>query len=87
MQAKQNNNNCCYIDDLNTLNNKVFEDQIPLIYPQDNVCNRENNSELRGHFLELDIDIKSNKFQTKVYDKRNYFDFQIVKFPDTKGSR
>lgn len=84
--AKQNNNNCRYIDDINTLNNKVFEDQIPLIYPQEIVCNRENNSELRGHFLELDIDIKSNKFQTKVYDKRNDFDFQIVKFPDTKSN-
>ena len=36
--------------------------------------------------MELDIDIKSNKFQTKVYDKRNDFDFQIVKFPDTKSN-
>ena len=76
MQAKQNNNNCRYIDDLNTLNNKVFEDQIPLIYPQDNVCNRENNSELRGHFLELDIDIKSNKFQTKFMTKEMILTFK-----------
>ena len=31
---------------------------------------------LRGHV----------SFQTKVYDKRNDFDFQIVKFPDTKSN-
>ena len=49
--AKQNYNNCCYIDDINTLNNKVFEDQISLIYPQEIICNRENNSELRGRLL------------------------------------
>jgi hypothetical protein len=85
--AKQNNNNCRYIDDINTLNNQVFEDQIHLIYPQEIICNRENaNSDRCGHFLEIDINIKLDKFQTKIYDKRNDFNFPIVKFPDTKSN-
>ena len=58
-----------------SLNNKVFDHQIPLIY-------RESNSEL-GYFLELDVDIKSN-FQANIYDK--WTDFQIIKFPDTKSN-
>ena len=85
--AKQNNNNCRYIDDINTLNNQVFEDQIHLIYPQEIICNREiANSDLCGHFLEIDIKNKSEKFQTKIYDKRNEFNSPIVKICDTKSN-
>ena len=79
--AKQNNNNSRYIDDINTVNNKVFEDQIKLIYPPEITCNRENTSDLAGHFLDIDIAIVNDKFVTKVFDKRDTFEIKIVKFP------
>ena len=84
--AKQNNNNSRFIDDINILNNGVFEDQIRLIYPPEITCNRENLNDVSGHFLEIDITIHSEKFRTKIFDKRNEFAFKIVKYPDTRSN-
>ena len=67
--AKQNNNNSWYIDDINILNNKSFENEITRIYPPEIVCNRENSNENSGHFLELDIFIENGKFETKLFEK------------------
>ena len=84
--AKQNNNNSRFIDDINILNNQHFEDQIRLIYPPEITCNRENLTDISGHFLEIDISIESEKFRTKIFDKRDDFSFDIVKYPDTKSN-
>ena len=84
--AKQNNNNSRFIDDINILNNQHFEEQISLIYPPEITCNRENLTDVSGHFLEIDISIESEKFRTKIFDKRDDFSFDIVKYPDTKSN-
>jgi hypothetical protein len=84
--AKQNNKNSRFIDDINTLNNGVFEDQIKEIYPQEITCNRENLTDVSGHFLEVDITIKDGKFVTKIFDKRDDFNFKIIKFPHIKSN-
>jgi hypothetical protein len=85
--AKQNNNNSRFIDDINTLNNRVFEEQIQSIYPPEIVCNRENLTDTKGHFLEIDISITSTgKFQTKIFDKRDEFNFDIVKYPSINSN-
>ena len=82
---KQNNNNSRFIDDINTLNNRVFEEQIKQIYPTEIKCNRENPTDISGHFLEVDITVK--KFVTKIFDKRDDFNFKIVKFPHIMWNR
>ena len=46
------------IDDINTLNDRVFEDQIKQIYPTVITCNWENPMDIAGHFLEVDITVK-----------------------------
>ena len=84
--AKQNNNNSRYIDDINILNNRSFENELTRIYPSEIICNRENINENSGHFLELDITIENGKFKTKLFDKRREFDFEIVKYPDTRSN-
>ena len=52
-----------------------------MIYPPEIICNRENTSDLAGHFLDIDIAIVNDKFVTKVFDKRDTFEIKIVKFP------
>ena len=84
--AKQNNKNSRFIDDINTLNNRVFDDQIKQIYPTEITCNRENLTDISGHFLEVDITVKNDKFVTKIFDKRDDFNFKIVKFPHIKSN-
>ena len=84
--AKQNNKNSRFIDDINTLNNRVFDDQIKQIYPPEITCNRENLTDISGHFLEVDITVKNDKFVTKIFDKRDDFNFKIVKFPHIKSN-
>ena len=84
--AKQNNNNFWYTDDINILNSKSLENEITRIYPPEIVCNRENSNENSGHFLELDIFIENGKFETKLFDKRREFDFEIVKYPDVQSN-
>ena len=73
-----------YIDDLATLNdNNVFHNNLNAIYPPELglVLNRENDSELQGTYMDLNINIQNNRFDYKLYDKRNAFPFKIVRFP------
>ena len=43
-------------------------------------------NDVYGHFLEIDITIHSEKFRTKIFDKRNEFAFKSVKYPDTRSN-
>ena len=49
------------------------------IYPKE--LKKTNTSPRKFPFLDLDITITSNQFITKVYDKREDFNFDIVNFP------
>ena len=42
---------------------------------------KENTSNLKGYFLDLDINIKDRKFETEIYDKREAFLFSVVRMP------
>ena len=68
------------------MNNISFKNELTRIYPSEIICNRENINEDSGHFLELDITIENGKFKTKLFDKRREFDFEIVKYPDTRSN-
>jgi len=83
-----------YIDDLVLLNSKGhFTDYIAEIYPATLVLERQGKKDSDGHFLDntadfLDtkIDIENGLFITKLYDKRNDFNFPIVKFQFTPSN-
>ena len=60
------------------MNNQNFEEKISLIYPPEITCNREKITDISGHFLEIDISIESEKFRTKLFDKRDDFLFYII---------
>ena len=71
--------NLCYryADDLIVFNNNKFLDYLKEIY-----LSQMNNSDHLADYLDLTFIINSeNKLSTKLYDKRDDFDFIIVNFP------
>ena len=79
--AKGFGNTVRYIDDLLTLNNNNFEEEIPNIYPSELTLKRISESDTKLAYLDISISICSSKYVTEVYDKRDAFNFNIVNFP------
>ena len=73
---------CRYIDDLIVFNNKKFGDYVKEIYPSQLTVEKANTSDDLANYLDLTFIIESNnRLYTKLYDKRDDFDFHIVNFP------
>ena len=71
-----------YIDDLIVFNNKKFGDYVKEIYPSQLTVEKANTSDDLANYLDLTFIIESNnRLHTKLYDKRDDFDFHIVNFP------
>ena len=51
-----------YIDDLLSLNNTLFINEIPNIYPLELVLNRTSESDVHVSYLDINISIKNNFF-------------------------
>ena len=51
------------------------------IYPTELQLNRANSSDTEAPFLDLNLRISNGTVSTKIYDKRDDFDFDIVSFP------
>ena len=49
------------------------------IYPSELQLNKAPDT--KAAFLDLDLSISNDIVATKIYDKRDDFDFEIVKFP------
>ena len=79
--AKRFSNSVRYIDDLLTLNNSHFEEELPNIYPPELTLKRTSESDTKLSYLDISISICSSKYVTEVYDKRDAFSFNIVNFP------
>lgn len=76
------NNSFRFIDDLSIFNdNGEFEKNIKNIYPKELELKKENNGHLQATFLDLNIEIKNKRFSMKLYDKRDDFNFNIVRMP------
>ena len=72
-----------YLDDLLNIDNPYFEGMVNQIYPPELQLNKANTSDTDVPFLHLYI---SNGFiSSKIYDKRDEFDFDIVNFPFLDG--
>ena len=73
--------NLCYryIDDLIVFNNKKFGKEI---HPSQLTVEKANTSDDLQNYLDLTFIIEgNNRLYTKLYDKRDDFDFHIVNFP------
>ena len=51
------------------------------IYPSEIQLNKTNTSDTKAAFLDLHSSISNDIVSTKIYDKRDDFDFEIVNFP------
>ena len=55
------------------------------IYPAELHLNQTNSSDTEAPFLDLNLSISNSTVSTKIYDKRDDFDFDIVHFPFLDG--
>ena len=55
------------------------------IYPAELQLNRANSSDTEAPFLDLNLCISNGTVSTKIYDKRDDFDFDIVNYPFLDG--
>ena len=70
-----------YSDDILNINNVYFDNMVSQIYPSDLQLNKANTSDTKAAVLDLHLSISNDIVSTKIYDKRDDFDFEIVNFP------
>ena len=70
-----------YLDNLLNIDNIYFDQMVDRIYPTELQLNRANSSDTEAPFLDLNLCISNGTVSTKIYDKRDDFDFDIVNFP------
>ena len=74
-----------YLDDLLNIDNIHFEHMVHRIYPAELQLNETNASDTEAAFLDLNLSIHIDIVSTKIYDKRDDFNFDIVNFPFLDG--
>ena len=70
-----------YLDDILHINNIYFDNMVINIYPTELQLNKANTSGTEASFLDLHLLISNDIVSTKIYDKHDDFDFEIVNFP------
>ena len=76
---------CLNLDDILNINNVYFDNMVSQIYPSELQLNKANASDTEAAFLDLHLSISNDIVSTKIYDKRDDFDFEIVNFPFLDG--
>ena len=74
-----------YLDDLLKFDNPYFEQMVGQIYPTELQLNKANSSDTEAPFLDLNLSITNGKVSSKIYDKRDDFNFEIVNVPFLDG--
>ena len=76
-----------YIDYVLSLDNPNFSDYLHPIYPKELEIKDTTNSNKSASCLDLNLQIDNNRnLVSKIYDKRNDFDFHTVNFPFLFGN-
>ena len=70
-----------YLDDLLNIYIPYFEQMVSQIYPTVLQLNKANSSNTEVPLLDLDFSITNGIVSTKIYDKQDDFNFEIVNFP------
>ena len=74
-----------YLDDILNINNIYFNNMVSQIYHSELQPNKANTSDKETAFLDLHLSISHGIVSTKICDKRDDFDFEIVNFPFLDG--
>ena len=71
-----------HIDDVLSIDNSRFGDFVDRIYPIELEIKDTTNADRSASYLGLHLEIDSEgRLRTKLYDKRDVFNFPIVNFP------
>ena len=70
-----------YLEDILNINNVYIDNMVSQIIPFRTPFNKANTSDTEAAFLDLYLSISNDIVSTKIYDKRDDFDFEIVNFP------
>ena len=74
-----------YLDDIFNIDNPFFVTMVNSIYPKELQLVKTNHSDTVASFLDLDLSIENGIIISKIYDKRDDFNFDIVNFPNLEG--
>ena len=74
------------MDDILNIINVYFDTKVSQIYPSEFQLNKANTSDTKAAFLDLHLSISNDIISTKIYDRRDDFDFEIVNFPFLDGN-
>ena len=70
-----------YLDDLLNIDNPYFEQMVGQIYPSELQLNKANSSDTEAPFLDLNLSITNGIVSSKIYYKRDDFNFEIENSP------
>ena len=74
-----------YLYNLLNIDNIYFDQMVDRIYSNDFQLNKAHSSDTKVPFLDLNLCISNGTVSTKIYDKRDEFDLDIVNFPFLDG--
>ena len=74
-----------YLDDLLNIDNPYFEQMVGQIYPTELQLNKASSSDTEAPFLDLNLSITNGIVSSKIYDKWDDFNFEIVNLPFLGG--
>ena len=74
-----------YLDELFSIDNPYFEGMVKQIYPPELQLNKANTTDTEAPFLDLNLSVSNGFFSSKIYEKSDEFDFDIVNFPFLDG--
>ena len=74
-----------YLDHLLNIDNPYFEGMVNQIYPPELQLNKANASDTKAPFFTLLLSISNGFVSSKINDKCDDFDFDIVNFPFLDG--
>ena len=74
-----------YLDDLLNIDNPYFEQMVGQIYPTELQLNKANSYDSGAPYLDLSLSTTNGIVSSKIYDKQDDFNFEIVNFPFLDG--
>ena len=83
--VKSFNSTSSYLDDLLNIDNPYCEQIVSQICPTALQLNKANSSDTEVLFLNLDLSITNAIVSTKIYEKRDDFNFERDNFPFLHG--
>ena len=73
------------LDDLINIDNPYFEQMVGQIYPTELQLNKVNSSDTEAPFLDSNLSITNGIASSKIYDKWDDFNFEMINFPFLDG--